>query len=95
MTLRPGDTEPSVCMCLPCGMPLEGFNHSRCPDPVELVACPQHREEQRRRMGEATKGYDQRAAESGFDEKRARMKALPDGEEKHAFAEEIVERLFR
>jgi len=67
MTLRPGDTEPSLCMCLPCGMPLEGFDHSRCPDPVELVACPEHREEERRRMEEARKEYDRRADEFGFE----------------------------
>jgi hypothetical protein len=41
--LRRGDTEPSVCVCLPCGLPVEGFDHSGCPDPVELVACPEHR----------------------------------------------------
>jgi hypothetical protein len=46
--LRGGDTEPSTCICLPCGLPLEGFDHSHCPDPVELLACPDHREEERR-----------------------------------------------
>jgi len=39
-----GGTEPSVCVCLPCGLPLEGFDHSGCPDPIELLACPEHRE---------------------------------------------------
>ena len=43
--LRRGETEPSVCICLPCGRPLEGFDHSKCPDPVELLACPEHRPE--------------------------------------------------
>jgi hypothetical protein len=43
MALRYGDTEPSVCMCLMCDVPLEGFDHSTCGNPVELVACPQHR----------------------------------------------------
>ncbi|HXH51514.1 MAG TPA: hypothetical protein VNM47_19415 [Terriglobia bacterium] len=41
MTLRCGDTEPSVCMCLMCGVPLESGDHSNCY--VELLACPQHR----------------------------------------------------
>jgi hypothetical protein len=76
-----------VCVC---GLPLEGFDHSGCNAPVELVACSQHREE-RRRKEEARKEFERRAAAFGFDEKWARMKALPDGEEKHALAEEIVE----
>ena len=30
--LRPlaGDTEPSVCMCRTCGVPMEDGDHSRC-----------------------------------------------------------------
>jgi hypothetical protein len=39
--------------------------------------------------------HDRQRAEFGFDEKWARMKALPDGEEKHAVARETVEWLFR
>ena len=92
--LRGGDTEPSVCVCV-CGLPLEGFDHSGCHDPVELLACPEHREEGRQRMEEARKEHDRQRAETGFDGKWARMKALPDGPEKHALAEEIVEWLFR
>jgi hypothetical protein len=92
--MRGGDTEPSVCACV-CGLPLEGFDHSGCRENVELLACPEHHKEQRRRMGEARKEYDRQGAESGFYEKWARMKALPDGPEKHALAEEIVEWLFR
>jgi hypothetical protein len=46
-------------------------------------------------MEEARKEYDRRAAEFGFDEKWATMKSLPDGPEKHALAQEIVEWLFR
>jgi hypothetical protein len=53
--LRSGDTEPSVCICLPCGRPLEGYDHSGCNDPVELLACPEHVEEERREVGEARK----------------------------------------
>jgi len=41
--LRGADTEPTVCICLPCGRPLEGFDHSRCHAPIELLACPEHR----------------------------------------------------
>jgi hypothetical protein len=93
--LRLGDTVPSVCACLPCGLPLEGFDHSECHDPVELIACPEHQDEERRRTEEARKEHERRAAEFGFDGKWARMKALPDGPEKHALAEEIVEWLFR
>jgi len=91
--LRGGDTEPSACMCV-CGLPLEGFDHSGCNDPVELLACPEHREEARQ-MEEARKEHDRQRAEFGFDGKWARMKELPDGSEKHALAEEIVEWLFR
>ena len=39
--LRAGDREPSVCMCLKCGVPLEFGDHSH--DYVELPACPEHR----------------------------------------------------
>lgn len=39
--LRPGDTGPSVCMCLKCGVPLESGDHTH--DYVELLACPEHR----------------------------------------------------
>jgi len=41
--LRYGGSRPSICICLPCGLPLEGFDHNACHDPVELLACPEHR----------------------------------------------------
>ena len=85
--LRPGDKVPSVCMCVNCGVPLESGDHSQCKHLVEVVACPEHREEERRRVEE----FERRAAEFGLDERWARMKSLPDGPEKHALAEEIVE----
>jgi hypothetical protein len=44
---------------------------------------------------EAERDFERRAAEFRFDEKWARMKALPVGPEKDALAEEIVEWLFR
>ena len=61
--LRGGGTEPTVCRCSPCGRPLEGFDHSGCPDPIELVACPEHIEEERRSIEEARKQLGWRAAE--------------------------------
>jgi len=69
-----------------CGVPLESGGHSQCKRLVEVVACPEHREEERRRVEE----FERRAAEFGLDERWARMKALPNGPEKHALAEEIV-----
>ncbi len=66
--LRGGDAEPSVCICLPCGRPLEGYDHSGCNDPVELLACPEHIEEERRSIAEARKEYNRSAAESGAEE---------------------------
>ena len=92
--LRRGDTEPSVCLCHECHLPLEDGGHTHCKNRVELVACPEHRDEERRRIEEGRKEYDRRAAEFGFDGKWARMKALPDGPEKHALAGEIVEWMF-
>jgi hypothetical protein len=52
MALRPlaGDTEPSVCMCDTCQVPMEFGNHSGCM--VELLACPEHRDAQLRAMQE-------------------------------------------
>ena len=41
--LRGADAEPTVCICLPCGRPLEGFDHSGCDDPIELLPCLEHR----------------------------------------------------
>ena len=48
--LRSGDREPSVCVCAACGLPLEEGDHTRCQDPVELVTCPEHRDEVQRRF---------------------------------------------
>ena len=41
---RAGDTEPSECYCLRHQVPMEVGDHSRCP--VELLGCPDHRDEQ-------------------------------------------------
>jgi hypothetical protein len=40
--LRGAATEPTVCKCLPCCRPLEGFDHRGCHAPIELLACPEH-----------------------------------------------------
>jgi hypothetical protein len=50
--LRPdaGDTEPSVCMCMKCGIPMEEGDHSNCP--IELLPCPEHLEEFQRYIQE-------------------------------------------
>jgi hypothetical protein len=93
--LRRGDTEPSVCLCRGCHLPLANGDHTRCERRIEVLACPEHREEAWRKVEEARKKHDREAAEFGYDEKWARMKALPDGPEKHALAEEIVAWLFR
>lgn len=49
--LRPlaGQSEPTSCICLNCRIPMEEGDHSQCS--VELLACPEHRNEQLRRMG--------------------------------------------
>jgi len=95
MALRLADKEPTVCTCHSCRAPLEQGNHSRCKNLVEIVACPEHREEQLRRRQEAEREFQRRADEFSFDEKWARMKALPVGPEKDALAEEIVKWLFQ
>lgn len=44
-----GDMEPSVCMCAVHQVSLADGDHSECP--VELLVCPEHRDEQFRDMG--------------------------------------------
>jgi len=95
VAFRRGEEQPSVCLCRGCRLPLADGDHARCQNRVEVVACPEHRDEERRRMEDAKREYERRAAEFGFDGKWARMKALPDGPEKHGLAQEIVEWLFR
>jgi hypothetical protein len=58
-----GGTEPTICICLPCGRPLEAYDHSGCNDPVELVACPEHIEEERRSSAEFRQRHGGSAAE--------------------------------
>jgi hypothetical protein len=93
--LRLGHKEATVCTCHGCRLPLDQGDHSRCNNLVEIVACAEHRDQQLRRRQEAEREFQRSAAEFGFDEKWARMKALPEGPEKHALAQEIVAWLFR
>jgi hypothetical protein len=92
--VRLGHKEPTVCTCHSCRLPLEQGDHSRCRNLVELVACAEHRDEQLRRRQEAEREFERRATDFGFTEKWERLKALPDGPEKHALAEEIMKWLF-
>lgn len=95
VALRLGQKLPTVCVCHACRLPLAEGDHGRCKSLVEIVACPEHRDEQQRRREEAEKDFERRAAEFGFEQKWARMKSLPVGPEKDALAEEIVKWLFR
>ena len=42
------DSEPTPCMCLNHQVSMEDGDHSMCS--IELLACPEHREEQLREM---------------------------------------------
>jgi len=53
LRLLAGDAEPSICMCIRHRVPMEFGDHSDCS--IELLACPEHREDQQRRMEEASK----------------------------------------
>lgn len=91
---RLADKEPSVCTCHSCRAPLEQGDHGQCLNLVELVACPEHREEQLRRRQEAEKEFAQRASKFGLDAKWAKLKTLPIGAERAALVDEILEWLF-
>ena len=90
-TVRADDTEPSTCICLPCGRPLEGFDHSLCDGPVELLACPDHHEEALRSLKVARDIFRRRAAKFGLREKCKRIESLPEGPEKDTLIREIKE----
>jgi hypothetical protein len=51
VAVRPvaGRMEPMICICLDCQVPMEDGDHSECS--VELLACPQHQDEQLQEMG--------------------------------------------
>jgi hypothetical protein len=93
--LRPlmGDTEPSVCMCIRHRVPMEVGDHSACS--IELLACPEHREEQRRRMeepNEAVTDGEETTTTDGCDELFRLM--TPEEslrfEEENRFLKEVV-----
>ena len=94
VALRRG-TEPSVCLCGGCRLPVEDGDHSQCKYRVELVACPEHRDGQQGRMELDSAARRSCPFLAWFEEKWSRMEALPDGPEKHALAKEIVEWLSR
>ena len=83
-----GDTEPSVCMCIRHRVPMEVGDHSECS--IELLACPEHREEQRRKMEEASKA--EANVPQGWEALfRPRTPAEElKFEEEHRFLEEVV-----
>ena len=89
--LRGGDTEPSVCVCV-CGLPLEGFDHSGCHDPIELLACPEHMEEERRSIEEARKRCGRGVAGPGPEGADA---APAEAEEVESPAETVPEQAAR
>jgi len=88
-----GDTEPTVCMCIRHLVPMEVGDHSE--RSIELLACPEHREEQRRRMEETNKpeaGADETNPLEGWD---ALFRPMTDAERlkfdaDHRFMEQVV-----
>jgi len=89
--MRGGDTEPSVCVCV-CGLPLEGFDHSGCHDPIELLACPEHMEEGRRSIEACRQRHGGSAAEPEAEGARA---AAARAEERESPAEAAPEEASR
>ena len=67
-------------------MPMHECDHTDCP--VELVGCPEHVAEQQRTMTEAC------VADSDFEAKCKRADEMPDGREKDALLQKIVESIF-
>jgi|SRR5664279_6462211 len=49
--LRLGANEPSDCICVVHQTAMEEGDHTSCP--IELLACPEHRDEQQRKMKDA------------------------------------------
>ena len=42
--VRLGSSEPTICMCLDHGVPMEQDDHSTCS--IEVLTCPEHRAQQ-------------------------------------------------
>ena len=93
--LRPlsGDATPSVCMCIRHRTPMEVGNHSECS--IEILTCPEHREEQLSRMDE-TKAAQTDPQEvkfhDGWDDLLRPMTPAEtiQFEAKHQFMDEVV-----
>jgi hypothetical protein len=87
-----GGTEPSVCMCQTCKVPMEEDDHSQCP--VELLTCPEHLEAQQRKMEDARLNFERQLAEAGLEAKWKRVETLPDGDERNALIDELLKWMF-
>ncbi len=57
--LLAGEFSPTVCMCLKHSVSTDDGDHSECP--IELLACPEHRCEQLRRISELKADTDMRS----------------------------------
>jgi hypothetical protein len=79
-------------MCPAHGVAVDEGDHSKCV--VELLACPEHAEHQRRQMADSRKEFDQNASEFGFEEKCAKAEAMPDGPERDALIEVLLKWMF-
>ena len=72
--VREDDLQPSVCICLEHGVPLEDGDHSKCS--VEVLTCPDHQAEQGRipeamaplRRDEVNDGFVRPELPEGFEE---------------------------
>jgi len=89
--LRRGDMEPSVCICDTCGLPLEEGDHGRCQKFVELVSCPEHRDEERRSLVAAEMQQVAACQEAAYAEF---MKAMEGTPEYYHALEGFLSRLF-
>jgi len=83
-----GDMEPTTCMCLTHHTPMDIGDHSQCS--IELLACPAHSEEQRRKMEEASKA-EANIPEGWVEPFRPRTpEERMKFEAEHRFMEEVV-----
>jgi hypothetical protein len=87
-----GDTKPSACVCRGCGLAMEDGDHSQCP--VELLACPEHMDEQQGNMESASRNFERELSEAGLEEKWKRVETLPDGDERNALIDELFKWMF-
>jgi hypothetical protein len=88
--MRSADAKPSTCVCLTCGLPLDGYDHRQCDDPVELLACPKHFAEQCQSTEEIRRSIEQQRDEFRLEEKLAKLQSPPDGPERNALNDEVA-----